>query len=106
MPAVEKRPLEKNLTIYQEIEGGIWEIRLIFRDEARKKFKESVNAYDAAKSVALGVYKGWNERERIVGNVERAYSEFEGEPPGVDLPDLLDIMVRMMEYRGELEGQS
>ena len=80
---------------------------LVFvRDEARKRFKEGINAYDAAKSVDLGVYKGWNERERIVGNVERAYSEFGGEPPGADLPDLPAIVMRMMEYRGELEGQS
>ncbi|VUT25695.1 MAG: Hydroxyacylglutathione hydrolase [Candidatus Methanolliviera sp. GoM_oil] len=80
---------------------------LVFvRDEARKRFKEGVNAYNAAKSIDLGVYKGWNERERIVGNFERAYSEFRGELPGADLPDLLDIVMRMMEYRGEMKGQS
>lgn len=86
--------------------GEIYKAReyLVFvRDEARKRFKEGMNAYDAAKSIDLGIYKRWNERERIVGNVERAYSEFRGEPSGVDLPDLPTIMMRMMEYRGELE---
>ncbi len=73
------------------------------QEEAHKKFEDGIKAYDAVRTIDLGVYKRWNERERIVGNIERAYSEFRGEPPGTELPNFLDIMIKMMEYRRELE---
>jgi glyoxylase-like metal-dependent hydrolase (beta-lactamase superfamily II) len=73
------------------------------QEEAHKKFEEGVEAYDAARTIDLGAYANWNEGERIVGNVERAYSELRGEPPGTELPNFLDIMFKMMEYRKELE---
>jgi len=73
------------------------------RDEAYKRFKEGIDPYMAAKSMDLGVYANWNEKERIIGNVVRAYSEFKGDPIGSELPDLFNVLDRMMRYRKELE---
>ncbi|MHA1595259.1 MAG: MBL fold metallo-hydrolase [Candidatus Baldrarchaeia archaeon] len=79
---------------------------LVFvRDEARKRFKQGMNAFDAAKDIDLGEYRSWSEWERIVGNVERAYSEFRGEPPGAPLPNLIEIVRRMMELRKSAESK-
>ncbi len=74
------------------------------RDEAKKRFEEGLNVYDAVKEIDLGKYSRWGEKERIVGNVARAYSDFRGEPPGIPKGGLIGIMTRMMKYRKELEG--
>jgi len=78
------------------------------RDEAYERFKEGIDPYTAAKSIDLGKYTNWNEKERIIGNVVRAYSEFKGEPIGAELPDLFNVLDRMMRYRKgiELEKES
>lgn len=73
------------------------------RDKAYELFKKGIDPYTAAKSIELGEYADWNEKERVIGNVARAYSEFKGEPIGAELPDMFDILARMMDYRKEIK---
>jgi cyclase len=50
------------------------------RGEAKRFYEAGVPALEASKRIDLGPYAGWNEPERIVFNVERAYRELRGEP--------------------------
>lgn len=74
------------------------------RREAWKRFEEGMSVEEAIREIELGEYENWSERERIVGNVERAYRELRGEPVEIPLPELLEILARMMSYRKEVSG--
>lgn len=54
---------------------------------------------EAARRADLGRFAGWNERERVVGNLIRAYSELDGQPWGAPLP-LPEAVAAMTEYAG------
>jgi cyclase len=58
--------------------------------EAQRHFDAERSAFEAAKRIDLGPYFAWTEPDRLVFNVERAYSEFRGEP--FDAP--LDVLQR------------
>jgi cyclase len=58
------------------------------RAEAKKSFDQELPALEAAKRIDLGPYAGWNEPERLIFNVERAYRELRNEP--IDAP--VDVM--------------
>jgi cyclase len=51
---------------------------------------------ELARATDLGEYAGWLDRERIVGNLHRAYADL-GAADGVDLIGALQDMV---EYNG------
>jgi glyoxylase-like metal-dependent hydrolase (beta-lactamase superfamily II) len=70
-------------------------------NEAQKRFEKGMSVSDAARDIDLGPYKEWGEAERVVGNVARAYSEFRGDPPGIFLPDIMEVIKDMMEYARE-----
>jgi len=65
------------------------------RDEARNRFDRGMDAFEAAKDIALGRWENWADSERIVATVERLYSEFRGEEPGAPL-DVMAILPRMI----------
>lgn len=65
------------------------------RKEARKRFEEEMDYFKAAKDIDLGKYEGWANPERIVGNVARAYNEFEEDSQELDYQK---IFLKMMEY--------
>jgi cyclase len=54
---------------------------------------------DAARETDLGPYAGLTDPERIVGNLHRAYSELEGDPPGTRI-DTLGALADMITYNG------
>lgn len=54
---------------------------------------------DVARSVNLGEFSDWHDRERLVGNLHRAYSELRGEPLGVPF-DWLGPVADMVAYNG------
>lgn len=58
------------------------------RSEAEGSFAAGLSELDAAKKIDLGPYAGWNEPERLIFNVARAYREFRQEP--IDSP--VDVM--------------
>ncbi|ACP49815.1 beta-lactamase domain protein [Sulfolobus islandicus Y.N.15.51] len=78
---------------------------LIFvRDEARKLMKNIDDPIRAAYEVNLGKYEEWISKERIIGNLARAYSELKGNPPASKLENIDKILVEMVKYR-EKKGE-
>ncbi len=62
------------------------------RGEAQQYFKAGLTELEAAKRIDLGPYAGWNEPERLIFNVSRAYRELRDEP--IDAP--VDVMAMVM----------
>lgn len=58
------------------------------RSEAERHFQAGSSELEAAKRIDLGPYAGWNEPERLIFNVARAYRELRDEP--IDAP--VDVM--------------
>jgi glyoxylase-like metal-dependent hydrolase (beta-lactamase superfamily II) len=67
------------------------------RDEARKRHDAGLDAFEAAKDIALGDYAAWGDAERIVVNVDRLYREFSGDESA---PDITTLFGRMAEIAG------
>ncbi|MEM4966427.1 MAG: MBL fold metallo-hydrolase [Sulfolobales archaeon] len=70
---------------------------LVFvRDQARKMLKEGIeDPIKAAREVNLGKYNEWISKERIVGNMARAYAELKK----TSLENINEILIEMMKYR-------
>ncbi|QGA53653.1 MBL fold metallo-hydrolase [Sulfolobus sp. E5-1-F] len=78
---------------------------LIFvRDEARKLMKVTDDPIKAAYEINLGKYEEWISKERIVGNLARAYSELKGDPPASKLKNSEEILIEMIKYREKRGG--
>jgi cyclase len=56
------------------------------QEVARKGHAAGVGPLEAARETDLGRFEEWLDRERLVGNLHRAYSELRGEPRGTPLP--------------------
>ena len=69
------------------------------QDIARKGFDADLSPLDVARDADLGRFSEWLDRERLVGNLHRAYSELRGEPRGVSLP-LPQAVADMVAYNG------
>jgi glyoxylase-like metal-dependent hydrolase (beta-lactamase superfamily II) len=65
------------------------------RDEARKRYDAGMDAFEAAKDIALGDYASWGDAERIVVNVDRLYREFSGDDTAPDVPTLFGQMAEL-----------
>jgi glyoxylase-like metal-dependent hydrolase (beta-lactamase superfamily II) len=63
--------------------------------EARHCFERGLSLAEAAAAIELGPYARWNQPERLVFNLARAYRELRGEPADATLPaaELLDLAV-------------
>jgi glyoxylase-like metal-dependent hydrolase (beta-lactamase superfamily II) len=66
---------------------------------ARDGFSRGREPLEVARGADLGRFSEWREGERLVGNLERAYSELRGEPLGAPL-DLPAVVRSMMELNG------
>lgn len=64
---------------------------------ARAGRSAGLTPLDAARETDLGDYDGWLDRERIVGNLHRAYADLDPAAPDVDL---LAALADMIEYNG------
>jgi len=84
-----------NNALYEEMKY------LIFvREKAREKLREGIrDPIKASLEIDLGEYKNWISRERIVGNVARAYAELLGKPPASPIENINEIISAMLEYR-------
>jgi cyclase len=62
---------------------------------AREAKVAGLSPLEAARQSDLGPFSEWHDRERIVGNLYRAYAELDGAPPGapIDTPAALRDMV-------------
>jgi cyclase len=72
------------------------------QDTARTGFDTNATPLDLARDTDLGRFADWHDRERLVANLHRAYSELRGEPRGAPIP-LGSIMPDMVAYNnGEM----
>jgi cyclase len=55
------------------------------QDRAKEGFAAGIAPLDWGRQIDLGEFAGLTDRERLVGNLHRAYSELRGEPLGVAL---------------------
>jgi len=65
------------------------------RDEARKRHEAGMDAFEAAKDIALGDYSSWGDAERIVVNVDRLYREFSGDESAPQVAALFGHMAEL-----------
>lgn len=66
---------------------------------ARDGYAAKRSPLEVARSADLGRFASWQEGERLVGNIHRAYSELAGDPPGTKIP-LLDAREDMVALNG------
>ncbi len=80
----------------------IGEVRAYLRfieEKARRGFESGVAPLDLARDLDLGPFSEWHDRERLVPNLHRAYSELRGEPRGAAL-DFAQLFREMLDYNG------
>jgi cyclase len=80
------------------LDGMIAYLRFI-EHLAAESFAAGIPPLEAARRADLGEFARLDERERIVANLHRAYSELRGEPLAGPLP-LLGIFAEMIEFNG------
>jgi cyclase len=68
------------------------------QDLAKSSF-DSIAPLEAARNCDLGRFAEWSDRERIVANLHRAYSELAGDRPGAPLP-YPALFQEMIEFNG------
>ena len=69
------------------------------QDTAREAFEAGLTPLDASRQADLDRFAEWHARERIAGNLHRAYSELRWEPPGTVL-DLGPMVADMVALNG------
>jgi glyoxylase-like metal-dependent hydrolase (beta-lactamase superfamily II) len=79
---------------------GARELRDYFvfvKREARACYERGLTLEEAAAAIELGPYARWNQPERLVFNLARAYRELAGRSPDDPLPatELLDLAVKV-----------
>jgi cyclase len=65
------------------------------RDQARERYDAGMDAFEAARDIALGDYASWGDAERIVVNVDRLYREFSGDDSPTDVRMLFGRMAEL-----------
>ncbi|MEB3755933.1 MAG: MBL fold metallo-hydrolase [Desulfurococcales archaeon] len=68
---------------------------------AKEGHKRGLTPLQAALETDLGKFDAWVDRERIVGNIYRAYLEIEGATPAEPVRNLATIALDMLSYRNK-----
>ncbi len=68
-------------------------------DVAARGYRAKLSPLDAARQADLGRFAEWPDAERIVGNLHRAYAEYEGAPPGAPI-DVIKALSDMVAHNG------
>lgn len=82
-----------------EVIDDVAEYLMFLQEVARKGFEADASPLEAARDTDLGRFSEWLDRERLVGNLHRAYSELRGEPRGTPLA-LPQAVADMVAYNG------
>ncbi|TVL91649.1 MBL fold metallo-hydrolase [Streptomyces sp. SAJ15] len=69
------------------------------QDTARRGREAGLSPLDTARETDLGRYAGLADKERIVGNLHRAYAELDGAAPGATI-DAVAALADMVTYNG------
>ncbi|HEX6524617.1 MAG TPA: MBL fold metallo-hydrolase [Streptosporangiaceae bacterium] len=80
------------------IEDVLGYVRFV-ADLARSGIAAGLSPLAAAREADLGVYAGWTDPERIVGNLHRAYLELNGGGRGAPI-DYIAVLREMVAYNG------
>lgn len=67
-------PGHGNIATKDEVREAIEYLEFVY-NEAKQRIEKGMSFYDAIEDVDLGKFKNWNEKERIVANLARAYAE-------------------------------
>jgi cyclase len=62
-------------------------------------FERGIPPLELAAELDFGEFASWHDRERIVPNLHRVYSELRGEPRGTPL-DYLQMFAEMLAFNG------
>ena len=65
------------------------------RDEARRRYDAGLDAFEAARDIALSDFSSWGDAERIVINVDTLYREFSGSSERTDTVTLFSRMAEV-----------
>ncbi len=82
----------------EAIEDVLGYLRFV-QDVARRGKDAGLSPLEAALETDLGPYAGLTDRERIVGNLHRAYAELDGAEPGSKV-DVMAVFAEMVAYNG------
>jgi cyclase len=82
-----------------EVIEPIAEYLRFVQDTARQAKAAGLSPLEAARQTDLGRFAEWHDRERIVGNLHRAYAELDGAAPGAPI-DLRAALGDMIAYNG------
>jgi len=82
-----------------EVLDGVADYLRFVREAARRGFEEGLTPLATAQRTELGRFGELLDRERLVGNLHRAYSELRGEPRGTPLA-LGAVVPDMIAYNG------
>jgi glyoxylase-like metal-dependent hydrolase (beta-lactamase superfamily II) len=63
--------------------------------EAGARYDAGMDAFEAARDIALDDYSTWTDGERIVVNVDTLYREFSGNPEPAVVPELFTRMAQL-----------
>ena len=82
---------------------GVRELRRYFEfveAESKRAYEQGISEYEAAQRIDLGPFAAWNEPERVLFNIRRAYRELRGEPfdAPIDLAAMLRELQTLAEY--------
>ena len=72
---------------------------LLVRETAKRGLEAGTPPLELAQSLDLGRFDSWHDKERLVPNLHRAYSELRGEPWGAPL-DFRQMFADMLTYNG------
>ena len=67
--------------------------------EARARYDAGMDAFDAARDIALADYSSWLDAERIVVNVTTLYREFSGDREPAEIAELFAEMAKLAKER-------
>ncbi|MCO5202214.1 MAG: MBL fold metallo-hydrolase [Chloroflexi bacterium] len=82
-----------------EVIGEVRSYLLWVQQSARAGFEKGTPPLDLAAALDLGKFAEWHDRERLVPNIHRVYSELRGEPLGIPL-DYRQLFAEMLIYNG------
>jgi glyoxylase-like metal-dependent hydrolase (beta-lactamase superfamily II) len=63
--------------------------------EARARYDAGMDAFEAARDIALDDYSSWLDAERIIVNVTTLYREFSGDPEPAEIAELFAEMSKL-----------
>lgn len=82
-----------------EVIGEVRSYLLWVQQSARSGFEKATPPLELAGTLDLGKFAEWHDKERLVPNLHRVYSELRGEPHGVPL-DYRQLFAEMLIYNG------